>query len=188
MMPGRLERQITARLVSLTLRTALGLIIALATVLATGAAVLEWLIDPAFDNLGQALWFSVTTVTTVGYGDYVPESDGGRVVAAALMLAGVSLIPLITSIVVSIMVAQRTREERESDLRQLDTILERLERHRPQTRRHRPAFPGAGNHPMGVRTPDGGDPRLHDANGPTVRRPTRWCLRAITRSSACCGR
>ena len=90
MRPGPFERQITARLVSLTLRTALGLIVALATVLATGAAVLEWLIDPAFDNLGQALWFSVTTVTTVGYGDYVPESDGGRVVAAALMLAGVS--------------------------------------------------------------------------------------------------
>ena len=112
----------------MTLRTALGLIIALATVLAAGAAVLEWLIDPAFDNLGQALWFSVTTVTTVGYGDYVPESAAGRVVAAALMLAGVSLIPLITSVVVSIMVAQRTREERESDLRQLDTILERLDR------------------------------------------------------------
>jgi voltage-gated potassium channel len=126
-MTGPLERQITARLVSLTLRKALGLIIALAAMLAAGAAVLEWLIDPAFDNLGQALWFSITTVSTVGYGDYVPESDGGRFVASALMLAGVSLIPLITSIVVSIMVAQRTREERESDLRQLDTILERLE-------------------------------------------------------------
>jgi voltage-gated potassium channel Kch len=126
-MTGRLERQITMRLFSLTLRTALGLIIALAAALAAGAAVLEWWIDPEFDSLGQALWFSVTTVTTVGYGDYVPESAAGKWVAAALMLAGVSLIPLITSVVVSIMVAQRTREERESDLRQLDTILERLE-------------------------------------------------------------
>ena len=126
-MTSRLERQITTRLVSLTLRTALGLIIALAAALATGAAFLEWWIDPEFDSLGQALWFSVTTVSTVGYGDYVPESAAGKWVAAALMLAGVSLIPLITSIVVSIMVAQRTREERESDLRQLDTILERLE-------------------------------------------------------------
>ena len=36
--------------------------------------MLEWLIDPEFDNLGQALWFSVTTVSTVGYGDFVPES------------------------------------------------------------------------------------------------------------------
>ncbi len=126
-MTSRLERQITMRLVSLTLRTALGLIIALAAALATGAAFLEWWIDPEFDSLGQALWFSVTTVSTVGYGDYVPESAAGKWVAAALMLAGVSLIPLITSIVVSIMVAQRTREERESDLRQLDTILERLE-------------------------------------------------------------
>ena len=72
--------------------------------LAVGAAVLERLIDPAFDNLPQALWFSVTTVSTVGYGDYVPASGAGRVVASALMLAGLGLIPLITSVVVSILV------------------------------------------------------------------------------------
>jgi len=78
-------------------------------------------------SLTDSFYVTVQTLTTVGYGDYVPESAAGKWVAAALMLAGVSLIPLITSIVVSIMVAQRTREERESDLRQLDTILERLE-------------------------------------------------------------
>ena len=95
--------------------------------LAIGAAVLERLIDPAFDTFPQALWFAVSTVSTVGYGDYVPESGAGRIVASALMLAGLGLIPLITSVVVSILAAQRTREAREKELRDLNQILERLD-------------------------------------------------------------
>ena len=55
--------------------------------------MLERLIDPAFDTLPQALWFAVTTVSTVGYGDYVPESGAGRIVAAALMLTGLATDP-----------------------------------------------------------------------------------------------
>jgi voltage-gated potassium channel len=123
----RLERRLTDALVSLTLRKAIGLIVAVATVLAIAAAVLERLIDPAFDTFPQALWFTVTTVTTVGYGDYVPESAAGRVVASALMLTGLGLIPLITSVVVSILVARRSREARDKELRDLNQILERLD-------------------------------------------------------------
>jgi voltage-gated potassium channel len=123
----RLERRLTETLVSLTLRKALGLIVAVATVLAIAAAVLERLVDPAFETFPQALWFTVTTVSTVGYGDYVPESGAGRVVASALMLTGLGLIPLITSVVVSILVAKRSREAREEELRDLHQILERLD-------------------------------------------------------------
>ncbi len=123
----RIEQRLTERLVSLTLRKAVGLIVMVATVLAIVAAVLERLIDPAFDTFGQALWFAVTTVSTVGYGDYVPESAAGRLVAAALMLTGLGLIPLITSVVVSILVTQRTGEAREEELRHLTVILERLD-------------------------------------------------------------
>jgi voltage-gated potassium channel len=123
----RLERRLTEALVRLTLRKAVGLIVAVATVLAIAAAVLERLIDPTFDTFPQALWFAVTTVSTVGYGDYVPESGAGRVVASALMLTGLGLIPLITSVVVSILVAQRSREAREEELRDLNQILERLD-------------------------------------------------------------
>jgi voltage-gated potassium channel len=126
-MSGLLERQLTGRLASLTLRSALALIVGLAALLATITAVLEWLIDPAFDSLGEALWFAVTTVSTVGYGDYVPRSGAGQIVAAGLMLAGLALIPLITSVVVSTLVAQRNREDRDRVLRQLDVILERID-------------------------------------------------------------
>jgi voltage-gated potassium channel len=112
---------------SLTLRKSLGLIVGVAAVLAIVAAVLERLIDPAFDTFPQALWFAVTTVSTVGYGDVVPESGAGRFVAAALMLTGLGLIPLLTSVVVATLVAQRSREARDEELRDLDLILERLD-------------------------------------------------------------
>lgn len=124
----RVEQRLTERLVTLTLRKAVGLIVGVATLLAFTAAVLERLIDPAFDTFPQALWFAVTTVSTVGYGDYVPESGVGRFVAAGLMLTGLALIPLITSVVVSILVAQRSREAREEELRDLSLIIERLDR------------------------------------------------------------
>jgi voltage-gated potassium channel len=123
----RLERRLTEALVSLTLRKALALIVTVATLLAVAAAVLERAIDPAFDTFPQALWFAVTTVSTVGYGDVVPESGEGRLVASALMLTGLGLIPLITSVVVSILVSQRSRESREAELRDLTLILERLD-------------------------------------------------------------
>ena len=101
---------------------------AVATLLAVAAAFLERLLEPeVFDTFPHALWFSISTVTTVGYGDIVPESGAGRLVASALMLTGLGLIPLITSVVVSILVSQRNREAREEELQNLQLILERLD-------------------------------------------------------------
>ena len=119
-MSTRIERRLVERLATLTLRKAVGLIVTTATLLAVTAAVLERLIDPAFDTLPEALWFAVTTVSTVGYGDVVPESGAGRIVAATLMLTGLALIPMITSVVVSILASQRTREAREEELQSPD--------------------------------------------------------------------
>ena len=126
-MRRRLEQRLTDGIVSLTLRKAVGLIVTVATLLALTAAVLERLIDPAFDTFGQALWWAISTVSTVGYGDYVPESPAGRIVATGLMLTGLGLIPLITSVVVSILVHQRSGEARAEELKDLRQILERLD-------------------------------------------------------------
>ena len=127
-MSTRIEKRLTVALLSLTLRKAVGLIVTTATLLAIVAAVLERLLEPeVFDTFPHALWFSITTVTTVGYGDVVPESAAGRLVASALMLTGLGLIPLITSVVVSILVSQRNREAREEELRDLELILARLD-------------------------------------------------------------
>ena len=151
----RFEQRQTDRLASLTLRKALGLIVGVATVLAVGAATLERLIDPAFDTFGEALWFAVTTVSTVGYGDYVPESSAGRLVASALMLTGLGLIPLITSVVVSILISQRSRAIARRGAARTDGDPGAARQPRQQGRAARGALEHllrAGNHPIGMMT------------------------------------
>ena len=62
-------------------------------------------------TFGDALWWSATTVTTVGYGDYFPVTTQGRLIAVALMLVGIALIGVITASVAAWMVAQVQRAE-----------------------------------------------------------------------------
>jgi voltage-gated potassium channel len=48
-------------------------------------------------NFGDGLWWAVTTVTTVGYGDKFPTTSIGRILAVGLMLVGISLMGVITA-------------------------------------------------------------------------------------------
>jgi voltage-gated potassium channel len=61
-------------------------------------------------NFGDAIWWSLTTITTVGYGDFVPLTFLGRLVAALLMLGGISVIGVITATVAT-WIIQRVAEE-----------------------------------------------------------------------------
>jgi len=51
------------------------------------------------ETFPDALWWAMTTVTTVGYGDLYPVSGLGRGVAASLMLVGISLLGIVTATV-----------------------------------------------------------------------------------------
>jgi len=48
-------------------------------------------------SFGDGLWWAITTVTTVGYGDKYPTTFEGRVLAVLLMLTGISLMGVITA-------------------------------------------------------------------------------------------
>jgi voltage-gated potassium channel len=48
-------------------------------------------------NFGDGLWWAMTTVTTVGYGDKFPVTTEGRILAVALMIMGISLVGVITA-------------------------------------------------------------------------------------------
>jgi voltage-gated potassium channel len=65
-------------------------------------AIVIWLVDRHdFPTLGLAVWWSLQTVTTVGYGDVVPTTDVGRVIGGAELVFGVSFIAFLTAGVTS---------------------------------------------------------------------------------------
>jgi voltage-gated potassium channel len=102
----------------LTLFRAVGTIVGVAMVLVIVAGALARIVEPdTFTSTGLAYWWAVETVTTVGYGDVVPESPAGRLVGTALMLTGLSLIPTLTSVIVSVLLAKRRQAEQERIVR-----------------------------------------------------------------------
>ena len=72
---------------------------------------------------GDAVWWSVTTITTVGYGDKYPVTSEGRAVAMVLMLAGVGLFGTLSGLVASFFLGAKQAEEDN----QLKEVLARLE-------------------------------------------------------------
>ena len=115
---------------------ALMILITVGIVLVGGLVV--WVFDARdFPDLGGALWYTLQTVTTVGYGDKVPTQGIGRLVGASVMVVAVALIAILTASITSTFVeaAQRRHragveaEERDSTEalhRQLDEVVARL--------------------------------------------------------------
>jgi voltage-gated potassium channel len=122
------EEWLQRKIERLTIVRAVRMVSVVALTLAVLAALLEWWVDPGIGSFRDSLWWAITTVTTVGYGDIVPETGGGRLIAAVLMLAGVSAIPITTSLVVSVFVSRMQAQQRERDYDERQEIIERLER------------------------------------------------------------
>jgi voltage-gated potassium channel len=127
----REERRRGILLAGVTPRAALGWIAVAAVVVAMLGALLAYLVDQeAFDNFGEALWWAVVTVGTVGYGDVTPTNAAGRGVAAALILFTMAFFPILTGAVTATLIDQSQRdaatdEQREDDERQ-DELLRHL--------------------------------------------------------------
>jgi voltage-gated potassium channel len=71
-------------------------------------------VDPHITNFGEALWWSITTITTVGYGDLTPLTGTGRVIAVLLMIGGISLVGSITATLAS-WIVQRVADEQSAE-------------------------------------------------------------------------
>lgn len=74
----------------------------------------------------DALWWAIVTVTTVGYGDRFPVSEGGRVVAVILMLLGISLIGVLTATIASVFVKEHTDANRDEYRKGHDDLGQQL--------------------------------------------------------------
>jgi voltage-gated potassium channel len=98
-----------------------------------GAVAVRVLSPHSFSSFGNALWWSATTVTTIGYGDVVPATSGGRVVAVFVMFASVATVSFTTAVVTATFVGYHQRrlghetERHRELLESLDRIEKKIE-------------------------------------------------------------
>jgi voltage-gated potassium channel len=98
------------------------------------AAVTVHVLSPkAFATWGDEIWWAAQTVTTVGYGDVVPTTGGGRFIGGIVMFVSVATVSLVTAVVTAGFVAFQQRRlsgdvERHQELRDaLHRIEQRLD-------------------------------------------------------------
>ncbi len=134
----RFERRFERQLARATTPRGAAIVIAVVTTSITvGTGLLMTVVDRKnFPSLGGGLWWAVQTVTTVGYGDHVPTTVAGQLLAALVMLLGIGFVTVITASITSSFVA-RSREQQPrvghdsvataEQVQRLDARLERIE-------------------------------------------------------------
>ena len=75
-----------------------------------GGIILQWLETGDISEGNNPFWWAIVTMTTVGYGDFSPETPEGRLFAVFIMFTGITLVSLLTASISSIFVAQKIRE------------------------------------------------------------------------------
>jgi voltage-gated potassium channel len=90
------------------------------------------------DGTWDGLWWAITTMTTVGYGDISPVTDSGRIIAIVVMVVGIGFLTMLIGAAAERFVVQEVAEEEEPvedadalarrELREITGRLEELER------------------------------------------------------------
>jgi len=104
--------------------------------------------DGNIKTAGDALWWSFTTMTTVGYGDHSPTTGLGRVLAVGLMLSGIALLGVVTANIAAWFIARFDQDD-EEERRQtaaIETLTEEVRALRAQVAK----LSGAAGVPAGA--------------------------------------
>ena len=112
---------------------------AVTTVIVILAGLAMTIVDKdSFPTAGSGLWWAVQTVTTVGYGDVVPASTAGKLLASLVMLLGIAFISIVTALITTSFINRSRNAARradtisgaalsEDDLRQINESLDRID-------------------------------------------------------------
>lgn len=106
------------------------LLVTLFVVVASALLVLSFERDVAGSNIASlpdALWWAMTTVTTVGYGDRFPTTAGGRGIGVVLMVVGIALFGFLAGSIASLFVESDEEEKLDPQLAEINERLARVE-------------------------------------------------------------
>ncbi|SDN85904.1 voltage-gated potassium channel [Desulfonauticus submarinus] len=79
------------------------------------SSFLFYLLEPGFTGIKDfflALWWTVVTVTTVGYGDIVPSTGAGKILGVVVMLTGIGLVSILTGNLASFLMEKRIKKRK----------------------------------------------------------------------------
>ena len=79
------------------------------------------------NSIPDGLWWAITTITTVGYGDRFPVTSLGRAVGAVVMILGIGLFGLLAASLASFLVEKDLAKEIDPQMEELDSRLARIE-------------------------------------------------------------
>jgi len=91
-------------------------------------------IDPSIGTVWDGMWWAWVTMSTVGYGDVVPDSAAGRLFGSLLILFGVVLLSMLTANLAAYFIGSDVEKVEESEkeadrlLREISSRLERMEK------------------------------------------------------------
>ncbi len=78
-----------------------------------GALVVRLLAHDEFNSFGESVWWSAQTVTTVGYGDVIPQTPFSKIVAVLVMFLGVATVSLATALITSAVISETQKRSAE---------------------------------------------------------------------------
>jgi len=105
----RLSRLLTRLVRSRTYPVVLAILLVL-TLSSFGVLIFERETNQSFQSFGDAVWWTLVTAATVGYGDKVPVTTGGRLVGVLVMIFGVGLLGMVTGRIASWLVEWKIKE------------------------------------------------------------------------------
>ncbi len=91
-------------------RNELGATIIATLIVIIMAGIMMASLDPGIESPAEGVWWAWVTITTVGYGDVVPESVIGKVVASVIMLLGLGLFAMLTASFAAFFIARKEEE------------------------------------------------------------------------------
>ena len=106
------------------------LLIAMVVVVGSGlvvATIEEASPDRNIRSIPDGLWWAVTTITTVGYGDRFPVTPIGRAIGAGVMILGIGLFGLLAASLASLLVEKDLEREIDPQISEMNERLERIE-------------------------------------------------------------